>query len=356
MSISPQEPKAQTETVKRIHPRTLVLAILGLVVIGITTLFVIYYRYTDTWVGRFIGERIPFPVVLVGSSTVVDSRLLTENVASVKRFYESQDFAQVGIRIDFSTDEGKKRLKLRERDLLNKLLEDAIIQKLAKTEGIVISAEAARDDVAERLKEYGAADKVEAAIARLYGWTLRDFEEKVVLPSLYEEALTQKFETRINNDDERLKIEAAEKDLKRETDFTKIVEKYSDGRTKENGGDLGWFILEDLAPELRSAVDLAKPGVPTGVIESSLGYHILMVKETKVEETGRLYHLSQVFVRKENFVDWLTENIRNESVKVLLTDYLFDQATGRIDFRSETMKEFERQLLANPESDPLFFY
>lgn len=346
----------QPAVTKRIHPRTLVLGILGLVVIGIVALFVVYYRYTDSWFGRFIGERIPFPVIMVGQASVVDSRLLTENVASIKRFYESQDFSQMGIRVDFSTDEGKQRLKLRERDLLNKLLEDATIQKLAKDEGIVITHEVAREDVANRLKEYGAEDKVETTIARLYGWTLRDFEEKVVLPSLYEEALAKKFEARINNDDEKEKILAAEKELRRGTDFVSVVEKYSDGRTKENGGDLGWFLLEDLAPELRSAVDIAKLNTPTGMVESSLGYHILLVKETKVEDTKLLYHLSQVFVRKENFVDWLTDKIRSEPVRVLLSDYLFDPTTGRIDFRSQSMKDFEAKLRANPESDPLFFY
>lgn len=347
---------SMTPASTRIRPRTLVLAILGLLVVLITASFVAYYRYADSWLGRFIGHRFPFPVVMVGNTVVVHSRELTENVASIKRFYESQDFSQMGIRVDFSTPDGRKRLKLRERDLLNKMLEDVVIVRLAAQEGIRITEKEARTDVEKRLKEYGTADKVEASIARLYGWTLRDFEEKVVLPSLYEEALAKKFAERVTNEEAKAAIEAADKELQRNADFKAVVEKYSDGRTKTDGGDLGWFTLEELAPELRSPVDVAKIGAPTDIIESSLGYHILLVEEVKNEEGKRLYHLRQVFVRKENFPDWLMERIRAESVKVLLPEYLFDREAGRIDFRSEAMKEFEKKLLENPDSDPLFFY
>lgn len=350
------EENSSTPVQAKIHPRTLALGILGLVVVLITATFVVYYRYTDTWVGRMLGNRFPFPVVMVGKRPIVHSQELTQDVASIKRFYESQDFSQMGIRVDFSTDEGKKRLKLRERDLLNKMLEDATIEQLARDQGIVITEAEARADVDKRLKEYGAADKVESTIARLYGWTLRDFEAKVVLPSLYEEALSKKFESQVSYENSKKQIDEAVRELKRSGDFSAVVERYSDGRTKANAGDLGWFALEGLAPELRSAVDTAKVGVPTEMIESSLGYHILLIKETKIEDTQRLYHLSQVFVRKENFVDWLTEKIRGEPVKVLLSDYYFNSETGRIDFRSKDMKDFEEKLRANPDQDPLFFY
>lgn len=348
--------ESTSSPISRIQPRTLALGITGLVIVIIVAIFFGYYRYSDSWFGRFIGAKFPFPVVMIGGDVVVQSGVLTENVASIKRFYESQDFGQMGIRVDFSTPEGKKRLKLRERDLLNKMLEDAVIKRLAKDAGIVISESQAREDVDKRMKEYGSTDKVEASIARLYGWTLRDFEEKVVLPSLYEEALAKKFEGQITNEKAKDTIEVANKELKRNADFKATVEKYSDGRTKADGGDLGWFTLEDLAPELRSAVDVAKLNVPTNVIESSLGYHILLVEEIKTEENKRLYHLRQVFVRKENFPDWLIEQVKEQEVRVLLPDYHFDNETGRIDFRSQEMKDFEAKLMANPDSDPLFFY
>lgn len=341
---------------RRIHPRTLVLGLMGLLVVVITAIFVAYYRYTDTWFGRMVGKQLPFPVVMIDKDPIMNSQDLARDISSIKRFYESQDFSQMGIRVDFSTGEGKKRLKLRERDLLNKTLEDATIARLAKEDGIVITDSEARIDLDRRLKEYGAADKVETTIARLYGWTLKDFESKVVLPSLYEEALSKKFESQVSYEASKKQIDEAVKELKRTNNFEGVVDKYSDGRTKANGGDLGWFSLEDLAPELRSAVDIAKVGVPTDMIESSLGYHILLVKETKIEENKRLYHLSQIFVRKENFVDWLTEKIRSEPVRVLLSDYRFDKETGRIDFRSQEMKDFEEKLRSNPDQDPLFFY
>lgn len=304
-----------------------------------------------------IISRSPYPVAIIGYREVITFRELTANMDSVRRFYENQDFSQVGLRVDFTTEDGQKRLKVREKEVLNKMIEDEAIVLLAKKRGIFVSSESARQGVARKLEEYGNSREVTDSLKRLYGWTLSDFEQKIVLPSLYEEKLYESFTKEVDVATEAKKrIEQAASALRDGQSFDDVVIQYSDGQTKEKGGDLGWFALEDLAPELQSAVASQKVGVPGSVIESSLGFHIIFVKELREEKGGRLYRISQVFARKNTFGDWLSQEMRGLSIIPLDPLYRFDRDMARVEFRDETWRNYEEELIKKSPGDASFFF
>ncbi len=304
-----------------------------------------------------IISRSPYPVAVIGYREVITFRELTANMDSVRRFYENQDFSQVGLRVDFTTEDGQKRLKVREKEVLNKMIEDEAIMILAKKRGIFVSPESARQGVARKLEEYGNSREVTDSLKRLYGWTLADFEQKIVLPSLYEEKLYESFTKEVDVATEaKEKIEQAASALRDGQSFDDVVIQYSDGQTKEKGGDLGWFALEDLAPELRSAVATQKVGVSGNVTESSLGFHIIYIKELREEKGGRLYRISQVFARKNTFGDWLSQEMRGLSIVPLDPLYRFDRDTARVEFRDEMWQNYEEELIKKSPGDASFFF
>ena len=304
-----------------------------------------------------IISRSPYPVAVIGYREVITFRELTANMDSVRRFYENQDFSQVGLRVDFTTEDGQKRLKVREKEVLNKMIEDEAIMILAKKRGIFVSPESARQGVARKLEEYGNSREVTDSLKRLYGWTLADFEQKIVLPSLYEEKLYESFTKEVDMVTEaKEKIEQAASALRDGQSFDDVVIQYSDGQTKEKGGDLGWFALEDLAPELRSAVATQKVGVSGNVTESSLGFHIIYIKELREEKGGRLYRISQVFARKNTFGDWLSQEMRGLSIVPLDPLYRFDRDTARVEFRDEMWRNYEEELIKKSPGDASFFF
>ena len=315
------------------------------------------YKFPDTAFGQMFVSRFPFPMVLIGSDVAVTTSGLSENRKALRHFYESQDFSQVGMRVDFSTADGLKRLKLREKDLVNKMLEDAVIERLARERGIEVTQEEVDQETTVKLKELGTTDKVEQSLDRLYNWTIADFQQKIVRPAMYKETLYGEYQKEVDQSKPKEKITLAEKSLKEKKAFNEVARMYSEGETGTEGGDLGWFVLEDLAPELRSAVDNAKMNVPTAVIESGLGYHIMLVEETKVEDDGvRTYHLRQIFTRKVSFADWVAEKMRALPVSVLSSDYEWRADEARIEFRSEMLRQFERQIRENAESDPTVLF
>lgn len=328
-----------------------------LLLLLVVALLVTYFAPRSIPVVQAFVVRTPFPAVLVGYREVISFRELSQNMKAVRRFYENQDFSKVGIRVDFSTEDGEKRLQVREKEVVNKMLEDVVVRKLAKDRGIFVSSEMARQGVARKIEEYGNSREVQENLQRLYGWKMSDFEEKVVLPSLYEEKLNESYLKEVDPaKTAKEKIEKAAEALRGGTEFSAVVKQYSEGQTADKGGDLGWFALPDLAPELRSPVALQKVGAPGSVVESALGFHIILVEEVKQEKTGQLYKIKQIFARKNTFADWLSAEMKNMSILVLDPLYRFDAETARIEFKDEAWKQYEEELLKKASGDASFFF
>ena len=354
----PKLPKISQETLKKIRWSTLSYALLtvGLVLFAVSLALVYTLPRSSDWVNRLVSVT-PYPAATIGYQEAITFRELSENMVSIKRFYEAQDFSKVGLRVDFSTPEGKLRFKLREKELLNKMIEDRAIMALAEEQGIVISPESARQGLARKLEEYGTAKEVRENLERLYGWTLSDFEEKVVRPSLYEEKLVESFnEETKTNALAKEKIDQAQEALREKKDFTVVAQEFSEGQTAKEGGSLGWFALVDLAPELQKPVALQKVGVPGDVVESALGFHIVLVEEVKKENGRDLYRLKQIFTRKELFADWLTEKMKGLGIRVWAPEYRLNRDDVRVEFKDERMKQFEKELLEKTSGDAMFFF
>lgn len=326
----------------------------------ITTLaigvLILIYKFPENAFSRLFASRFPFPVVLIGQGVAVTTEGLSANREALRHFYESQDFAELGMRVDFTTEDGKKRLKIRERDLINKMLEDKAIELLARDRGITVTSDQVASETTVKMKELGTTDKVEETLARLYGWTIADFQEQIVRPAMYEAELFKAYESEVDQTKAKEAIQTAERALQGKETFPNVAREYSEGETRAEGGDLGWFRLEELAPELRSPVDNAKLNVPTGVVESPLGYHILLVEDTKLEDEVRQYRIRQIFTRKLSFADWLVEEMKQLPVSIISDEYEWRRDEARIEFRSEEMRAFEKKLRENAESDPTLLF
>ncbi|MEK9151494.1 MAG: peptidylprolyl isomerase [Patescibacteria group bacterium] len=337
---------------------TLVYAgLIALVVAFAASLVAVYTPTQPNAAADRLKSMLPYPVAIVSYRGGITYRTLSENMSSVRRFYETQDFSTVGLRVDFSTADGQRRFQVREKEVLNKMIEDEAVRLLAETRGIRVSPDEATQGIARTLEEYGSGEDVKQDLDRLYGWTLRDFEEKVVMPGLYQEKLQASFAKEVDIASAgKKKIGTAQEALRSGTPFADVARKYSDGSTAQDGGELGWFASEDLALELRQPVALQKVGVPGDVIESGLGFHIILIEEIKKENTKQLYRLRQIFTRKVTFADWLAEQMQGMSVWILSPEYRWNEGEARAEFKQQEMRDFEKTLFEKADGDPTFFF
>ena len=78
------------------------------------------------------------------------------------------------------------------------------------------------------------------------------------------------------------------KRLREGCDFDGLAKIYSDGPGAGEGGLMGYIKRGDLLPEIEKVVFGLKPGETSGIVQSSLGYHIFKVEEKEASKTMSL--------------------------------------------------------------------
>lgn len=295
---------------------------------------------------------IPYPAAMVEKSNFISIGELNENLNSVKKFYETQDFSQFEMRVDFSTENGKKRLKMKEKEILNKMIEDKSVYFLAKKRGITINQEMVDHYLERKLEEYGSAENLKNNLEKLYGWTIADFKNKIVKPDLYKQELEKAF---LAEDDSAEKskeqIEKAKEELDRKKSFVEVAKKYSKGSTASDGGELGWFMKDQLISEISRVAFSMEKGERSKILESPLGFHIVEVEDKKTENGQDLVRIRQIFAPKKTFAEFLTEEMKKMDFAILIKDYYWDKERARAEFKSQEMKDFEKEVIENSQGD-----
>lgn len=97
-------------------------------------------------------------------------------------------------------------------------------------------------------------------------------------------------------------------------DFAALAEELStDESNKEEGGDLGWFPRGMMVPEFEEAAFALQPGEISDIVQTSFGYHIILVEERDPERELEPYFLEQR--RASALSDWLEEQRQSEAVE-----------------------------------------
>lgn len=334
-----------------------VAAAAGIIFFVLVILVVGVYKYE--WNNRFMAvceKIIPFPAAYAGKAGTVTIGEVAEDVRAVRKFYDSQDFEQIGMRIDFGTEQGKKRLRLKEKEVLDKLIENKIIEHLAKKRGVSVSDSDVESELETSIEQFGNKQRLMSELARLYGWSLADFKQKVVKPELHAEKLNEIFENETDTAAQKKKInELFARIAQKREDFSKVARESSEGESAKNGGDLGWSTKNQLIGELADKAYAMKVGETSGIIESPLGFHIVKLEEKKTEEGEDLVRLRQIFVKKTTFGDWLKEQMKDYGVILFLRDYQWNKENSRVEFRNEDLRRFEENVGVNSEGDPSVF-
>lgn len=344
----------KNETGKKIKLSTITqAAVLAVVLVVVLGGVLIYVFNLDNAITRTSSKIIPYPAAVIGSRHFVLMNDLQKGLQSVKNFYENQNFSEAGLRVDFSTENGQKRLLVKKKEILNKLIENRIIEMLASERGIKITEDQVAGAVNQEIEKYGNREETLGNLQRLYGWNQSDFEKNLVKPDLYQAALEKYIkENEIDSRKAKEKIEIALGEIKNNRrDFSEVAKQYSDGESAKNGGDLGWFGAEQMLPQLSSVALALEKGGMSDIIESALGYHVIMLDDKKTEDGVDKVKIRQIFVKTKNFADWLSEQEKNINIFIPLKDFFWNQEAGEVEFKSQDMKNFEQNLDKNSVGD-----
>lgn len=99
------------------------------------------------------------------------------------------------------------------------------------------------------------------------------------------------------------------KRVKEGCDFALLAKEYSDGSYASDGGLMGYVKKGDLMPQIEEIVFNLRDGESTGIVQSSLGYHIFKVEERKAR---RIKDLPEV---RQDIEEYLYREKANQKLK-----------------------------------------
>ena len=99
--------------------------------------------------------------------------------------------------------------------------------------------------------------------------------------------------------------------------FADLAAQYStDTGSKDKGGDLGWFPRGVMVAEFEQAAFSLEPGQVSQLVQTSFGYHIILVHEKAVRELDPALYQQ---IQQKQFQAWLAEQQSKMNVERLYT-------------------------------------
>ncbi|OGH88429.1 MAG: hypothetical protein A3J93_04160 [Candidatus Magasanikbacteria bacterium RIFOXYC2_FULL_42_28] len=170
--------------------------------------------------------------------------------------------------------------------VLWRAVNNILIDDAAKAYGVKVEATDVDALKTELLQQFANTAELDKALLERYGWTLADYEKKVINGYVLQQKLTDKIGT-----DQKLLTDTralAEKvlgEIKAGADFAEMAKQYGQDGTAATGGDLGFFKAGEMVPEFEIAAFATATGtVVDSLVETQFGYHVIKVIDKKTEE------------------------------------------------------------------------
>lgn len=110
----------------------------------------------------------------------------------------------------------------------------------------------------------------------------------------------------------RERIEAVQKKIAAGDDFADLARQYSDGPSKVNGGNLGYFDRTKMVKPFSDAAFELEPGQVSDIVETRFGYHLIKVYDKKPKT---VYVFEDIKVRLGQLLQ--QQKIQKETIRYL---------------------------------------
>ncbi len=287
----------------RIVAITIVLVLLlGISLMGIITWQLYGAQNTGKFIHR-ITEVIPVPVAEVEGQMVRYNNYLLE-LRSALHYLSTKEA------VNFSSDDGKRQLDYQKRLALNKAIESAYIQKLAKEQSVQITKQELEEFIEREIKNNSLGvteDVYRQVIKDYYDWSFDDYRE-----SVKKQLLRKKIVAKVDIDG-RQKIQSLLNSVQQGSDFSELAKQHSEDQlSKASGGDIGFVDKNADDPnELIKVAEALQPNQVSDVIEGVDGFYLIKLMEKRESNI----HFIKLFVSYKTITQKLEELRKNNKIK-----------------------------------------
>lgn len=313
-----QEQQTSVPATSNLVKRNFIIGFLGLIGFAlVVSLGVGIYRvYAKAATDPFtvgVATALRLPVIKVDGKTA----LYAEYVDDLRAITTMRDYDKAN---------NGPAAALNEEDLSNQVLyrqvNNILISNLAKEYNLKVEdadVSTVKSEILE--KEFQSLENAEKAIKERYGWTMKDFEKKVIKPFVLQGKLTELVKNdEVAKETIRARAQSVLDQIKTGADFAELAAEYGEDATAERGGDLGWFGKGEMVPAFENAAFALKKGeLAQNLVESQFGFHILKVDDKKTDKVkddkGKLVNKELVKARHILFMLPTLENKLNDRIK-----------------------------------------
>ena len=283
------------------------------IAVGLFTLLLLlslfgYGIYRFHWQGPFIqrlSRLVPYPAILVDWE-VVTYRAYLDDLRTLERYWSvERENKNVFLGIP-------NKQEIRER-LVNKLVEEKIIQRAARSRGITVLPEELEAEWQRVQTKTNGANEISFFLDKAYGWNEAKFKTQILTPFLLEQKVKDQLINENKSDSAALQKRAKEiyaLAQAKNADFSTLAKQFSDDRLSAKiGGDLGYFNRGTFEPEFEKTVFAMKIGDISEPIKSSYGYHIVKLDDLLYDDKGIATQASikHILIKAFDFDDWLAQ-------------------------------------------------
>jgi len=265
--------------------------------IAVTIFCVGVYRYNwDNKTTKIFTSIVPLPAIMVDSSIGTYRNFLL-NYDALKNYQANYK------KVNLSSEDGKKMLQEIRKQIIERLVENKIIEREARKRKILVSKSEVDAQYAQLSEANGGDEAMKKTLYDYYRWTLAEFKEQLRLTMLRE-----KLEKAVVSDDgfnqeSKKKAENILAQLKAGADFAELAKKESQDTTASAGGDLGFFKKGQMVAEFEEAAFALEKGATSDVVKTIFGYHIIQVTDKKDDEVQARH----ILIKTKSFSEWLEE-------------------------------------------------
>lgn len=223
------------------------------------------------------SDLFGIPVATVGGKEIPYSRYIHSR-DTLAHFSNSEEYRAQGLPLLTPEQVNKESL--------SQVIYAEVIDQISKEYSIVVTDEDVENQV-KMLEEFeGSLEQVEKKLRDDYNLSLEEAKDLIIRPFLVE---TRTKEAHEDAQSTGVKADAEEvlQRIKDGEDFAKMAAEFGTDNTAQNGGDLGWFGRGVMvAPFEEAAFALEAGQLSEELVETSFGYHILKVSDTRIVPPG----------------------------------------------------------------------
>ncbi len=261
--------------------RNFIYGIAGLLIVAIvavvgTGIFRVYRQGATDRFSRTVASALHLPIAKINGETILYSDYAHDLEAiNLKSAY---DKSHNGPTANLSNVEKSDQV-------LWRLSNNALIEASAKKYNVTASPEEIKEIREKILTKFnGDAAAADTQLSAEFGWNLATYEQKVVVPYILGSKIIAILETEpTTRNESRALAQSILDQLKKGADFADLAARYGEDGSAEDGGDLGWFGRGVMVPQFETpAFKLKKGELSPELVETTYGFHIIKVEDTRV--------------------------------------------------------------------------